>query len=367
MIVSSADEAFALLSKADQIRKYIFKEINLLESSGNIIIAIHLEKFNKKEKQIFKSDLSLIEISSNFNNNSNKYNISVKRSLETFSYVINQLSDNVKRENIIYENSLLTNVIKESLGGNSKTLMLVNISPYNINMIDSFQSISFASKMKNIKNNPIINENISDSFDYSYYNGLIDKNERLKSEKNYLLNYLSNLNINMIDKNIENISKRFQLTQNKKDKEESLTKISDEINIINSKIENVENDKNSNEAEKRINQDKYNKINISLFIQNKEIEQQNQIYDDFFNLKKGKEEMINKYTKENINLDSLILKQNLQIKEYNLKKEEENIKLEKEISLTQLQIDNKEISLKNLKDQHKNIKDENEHKNKIKN
>ena len=367
MIVSSADEAFALLSKADQIRKYIFKEINLLESSGNIIIAIHLEKFNKKEKQIFKSDLSLIEISSNFNNNSNKYNISVKRSLETFSYVINQLSDNVKRENIIYENSLLTNVIKESLGGNSKTLMLVNISPYNINMIDSFQSISFASKMKNIKNNPIINENISDSFDYSYYNGLIDKNERLKSEKNYLLNYLSNLNINMIDKNIENISKRFQLTQNKKDKEESLTKISDEINIINSKIENVENDKNSNEAEKRINQDKYNKINISLFIQNKEIEQQNQIYDDFFNLKKGKEEMINKYTKENINLDSLILKQNLQIKEYNLKKEEEKIKLEKEISLTQLQIDNKEISLKNLKDQHKNIKDENEHKNKIKN
>ena len=74
-------------------------------------------------------------------------------------------------------------------------------------MVDSFQSISFASKMKNIKNNPIINENISDNFDYSYYNGLIDKNERLKSEKNYLLNYLANLNINMIDKNIENISK----------------------------------------------------------------------------------------------------------------------------------------------------------------
>ena len=365
--VSSTDEAFAFLSKADEIRKYIFKEINFLENSGNIIITIHLEKLNKKEKKIFKSMLNFIEISSNFNINNNKYNISVKRTLETFSYIVNQLSDNVKRENIIYENSILTNVIKESLGGNSKTSMMVNISPYNINMVDSFQSISFASKMKNIKNSPIINENISDSFDYSYYNGLIDKNERLKSEKNYLLNYLANLNINMIDKNIENISKRFQFIQNKKDKEESLIKLSDDINIINSKIENVENDKNLKETEKRINEDKYNKINISLFIQNKEIEQQNRILDDYLTLKKEKEESINKYTKENINLDSLILKQNLQIKEHNLKKEEEKIKLEKEISLTQLQIDNKEIFLKNLKEQHKNIKDENEHKNKIKN
>ena len=365
--VSSIDEAFAFLNKADEIRKYIFKEINLLENSGNIIITIHLEKINKREKQIIKSELSFIEISSNVNINNNKYNISVKRSLETFSYIVNQLSDNVKRENIIYENSILTNVIKESLGGNSKTSIFVNISPYNINMVDSFQSISFASKMKNIKNNPIINENISDNFDYSYYNGLIDKNERLKSEKNYLLNYLANLNINMIDKNIENISKRFQFIQSKKNKEESLTKLSDDINIINSKIKNVENEKTFKETEKRINKDKYNKINISLFIQNKEIEQQNRILDDILNLKKEKEELITKYNKENINLDSLILKQNLEIKEHNLKKEEEKIKLEKEISLTQLQIDNKEMSLKNIKEQHKNINDENEHKNKIKN
>ncbi len=68
-------------------------------------------------------------------------------------------------------------------------------------MLESFQSINIASKIKNIKNNPIINEIITDNEDYSYYNELIDKNERLKSEKNYLLNYLANLNINLIEKN----------------------------------------------------------------------------------------------------------------------------------------------------------------------
>ena len=186
--ISSPDEAFSLLSKADKIKKYIFNEINLSEISGNIIITIYIEKINLKEKKTIKSELNLIEISSDLNIKKNKYNISVKRSIETFSYIINQLSDGVKRENIIYENSLLTNIIKESLGGNAKTSLLINISPYNINMIDSFQTISLGQKMKNIKNNPIINEIIQEKIDFSYYKRLVDKNEGLKNEKNYLIN-----------------------------------------------------------------------------------------------------------------------------------------------------------------------------------
>ena len=365
--ISSPDEAYILLDKADKIRKYIFNEINLLDISGNIIITIYIEKIDKKVKRKFQTLLNFVEISSNFNIKNNRYNISIKRSLETFSYIINQLSDNVKRENIIYENSLLTYALKESLGGNSKTSMLINISPYNSNMLDSFQSISIGIKMKNIRNNPIINEVITNNENNSYYNGLIDKNERLKSEKNYLLNYLANLNINIIQNNSENASKRLPLNQNKKEKEEELKKISEDINIINTKKEKIEDDINVINEAKKINSDKYNKVNISLFIQNKDIDEQNKINKDCINAKKEKENLINKYTKENINLDSLILKQNLKIKEENLKKEEKLIKLDKEISIAQLQIDNKELILNNLKGIYKNLNEENEHKNKIKN
>lgn len=366
--ISSPDEAYILLDKADKIRKYILNEINLSENCGNIIITIYIGKIDKKEKRTFQCQLNFVEISSNFNlKSNNKYNISVKRSLETFSYIINQLSDNVKRENIIYENSILTNALKKSLGGNSKTSMLINISSYNSHMLESFQSINIASKIKNIKNNPIINEIITDNEDYSYYNELIDKNERLKSEKNYLLNYLANLNINLIEKNSENASKRFPINQNKKEKEEDLKKLSDDINTINSKIEIIENDINLINQEKKINSDKYNKVNISLFLQNKDIDAQNKIITECINSKKEKEKLINKYAKENINLDSLILKQNLEIKEDKLKKDETLIKLDKEISITQLQIDNKELILNNLKGIYKNLNEENEHKNKIKN
>ena len=365
--ISSPDEAYILLDKADKIRKYIFNEINLLEISGNIIITIYMEKIDKKGKGKFQTYLNFVEISSNFNIKNNRYNISVKRSLETFSYIINQLSDNVKRENIIYENSLLTYALKESLGGNSNTSMLINISPYNSNMLDSFQSISIGIKMKNIKNNPKINEVITNNENYSYYNGLIDKNERLKSEKNYLLNYLANLNINIIEKNPENASKKLPLNQNKREKEEDLKKLSDDINILNSKIEKIEGDINLMNETKKINSDKYNKVNISLFIQSKNIDEQNKINKESIKTKKEKEKLINKYSKENINLDSLILKQNLKIKEDNLKKEETLTKLDKEISISQLQIDNKELILNNLKGIYKNLNEENEHKNKIKN
>ena len=365
--ISSPDEAYILLDKAEKIRKYIFNEINLLEISGNIIITIYMEKIDKKGKGKFQTYLNFVEISSNFNIKNNRYNISVKRSLETFSYIINQLSDNVKRENIIYENSLLTYALKESLGGNSNTSMLINISPYNSNMLDSFQSISIGKKMKNIKNNPKINEVITNNENDSYYNGLIDKNERLKSEKNYLLNYLANLNINIIEKNPENASKKLPLNPNKREKEGSLKKLSDDINILNSKIEKIEGDINLMNETKKINSDKYNKVNISLFIQSKNIDEQNKINKESIKAKKEKEKLINKYSKENINLDSLILKQNLKIKEDNLKKEETLTKLDKEISISQLQIDNKELILNNLKGIYKNLNEENAHKNKIKN
>ena len=365
--ISSPDEAFSLLSKADKIKKYIFNEINLSEISGNIIITIYIEKINLKEKKTIKSELNLIEISSDLNIKKNKYNISIKRSLETFSYIINQLSDGVKRENIIYENSLLTNIIKESLGGNAKTSLLINISPYNINMIDSFQTISLGQKMKNIKNNPIINEIIQEKIDFSYYKGLVDKNEGLKNEKNYLLNFLANLNLNVNEKNIENASKKLPLNQNKTEKEDNLITLSNDINLFNSKIQNIENDIDELNEEKKIYSDKLNKIKISLLLQNKEIDEQNKITNEIMDSKREREKLINKYTKENINLDSMILKQDFQIKEQNLKKEEKNIKLDKELSITQIQIDNKEIILNNLKGINKSLKEENEHKNKIRN
>ena len=57
--------------------------------------------------------------------------------------------------------------------------MIVNISPLTNNILDTFQSVSFSSKIRTILNNPKINEIKQDDINLSLYNKLKTKNEGL--------------------------------------------------------------------------------------------------------------------------------------------------------------------------------------------
>ena len=367
--ISSIDEALFILNQGLEIRNSLFNEINMTGINGHSIITLYMEKINKETNQAFKSSFNFVEISSTSNIIKNKYNISINQSLETFSYIVNQLSDNVRRENILFTNSILTNILKESIGGNSKTSIIVNISPYN-NILDSFQTIYFSSKFAKIINNPNINEIISDDVDYAYYNELLTKNENLKNEKNYLLNYLANLNRNVIEKIKENAAKKSNNQNNnqkKKEKDENLKKTSKEISIINSHIQQIDNDIKYKQKEKDIFFDKYNKIHISLFKQNNDIEQKKKGINNIKIEKDNTRKLILNYQKNNINLDSQILQSDLLIKENQLKNNEDINTLNKEISFSKMQSDEKESILKNFKEKYNSLFEENKAKINIKN
>ena len=72
--------------------------------------------------------------------------------------VINSLSEvsEGKIQHVNYRNSKLTFLLKDSLGGNSKTNLIINISPSSNNFSESLSSLRFGMRAKQIKNKPKI-------------------------------------------------------------------------------------------------------------------------------------------------------------------------------------------------------------------
>lgn len=76
---------------------------------------------------------------------------SINKSLSALGDVISSLSTGSKH--VPYRNHKLTMLMSDSLGGNAKTLMFVNISPTDGNIDETKNSLSYASRVRAIKNN----------------------------------------------------------------------------------------------------------------------------------------------------------------------------------------------------------------------
>jgi kinesin family protein 16B len=54
--------------------------------------------------------------------------------------------------------SVLTWLLKDSLGGNSKTIMIATVSPADVNYSETLSTLRYANRAKNIINSPTVNE-----------------------------------------------------------------------------------------------------------------------------------------------------------------------------------------------------------------
>ncbi|XP_012662067.1 kinesin-like protein KIF14 [Otolemur garnettii] len=92
-----------------------------------------------------------------------KEGVSINKSLLTLGKVISALSEqaNQKRVFIPYRESVLTWLLKESLGGNSKTAMIATISPAASNIEETLSTLRYASQARLIVNVAKVNEDTS--------------------------------------------------------------------------------------------------------------------------------------------------------------------------------------------------------------
>ena len=84
----------------------------------------------------------------------------INKSLTTLGRVINNLTDG-KSTHVPYRESKLTRVLQESLGGNSKTCLIITCSPSIYNESETLSTLRFGERAKKIKNKPKINKEIT--------------------------------------------------------------------------------------------------------------------------------------------------------------------------------------------------------------
>ena len=93
---------------------------------------------------------------------------SINKSLSALGDVISALS--TEQQHIPYRNNLLTELMQDSLGGNAKTLMFVNVSPADYNRDETVTSLTYAARVKLITNDA---QKSSDSKEVARLKGMV--------------------------------------------------------------------------------------------------------------------------------------------------------------------------------------------------
>ncbi|XP_010277504.1 PREDICTED: kinesin-like protein KIN-4C isoform X2 [Nelumbo nucifera] len=89
-----------------------------------------------------------------------KEGIHINKGLLALGNVISALGDDKKRKeggHVPYRDSKLTRLLQDSLGGNSKTVMIACVSPADTNAEETLNTLKYANRARNIQNKAIVN------------------------------------------------------------------------------------------------------------------------------------------------------------------------------------------------------------------
>ena len=163
-IFNSPDEVYTILKKASENRAVASTLCNEHSSRSHSVFTIRIAGKNSITQESLDGTLNLIDLagserlsSSGSTGDRLKETQAINKSLSALGDVITALAN--KDSHIPYRNSKLTYLLQNSLGnydnlilgGNSKTLMFVNISPLTQNLSETLCSLRFASKVNSCR------------------------------------------------------------------------------------------------------------------------------------------------------------------------------------------------------------------------
>lgn len=155
--ISSIEELRAIISRGSERRHTAGTNMNDESSRSHLILSIIIESTNLQTQSYARGKLSFVDLAgservkkSGSAGKQLKEAQSINKSLSALADVIGALSSD--GQHIPYRNHKLTMLMSDSLGGNAKTLMFVNVSPAESNLEETYNSLMYASRVRCIIN-----------------------------------------------------------------------------------------------------------------------------------------------------------------------------------------------------------------------
>uniref|UniRef100_A0A4W3K438 Kinesin-like protein n=1 Tax=Callorhinchus milii TaxID=7868 RepID=A0A4W3K438_CALMI len=157
----NAKEIMQLLVKGNKQRTQEPTAANKTSSRSHAVLEVTVRQKNRVRNilqevrigRLFMIDLAGSERASQTQNRGKrmKEGAHINRSLLALGNCINALSEKGGNKYVNYRDSKLTRLLKDSLGGNSRTVMIAHISPASLSFEESRNTLTYADRAKNIK------------------------------------------------------------------------------------------------------------------------------------------------------------------------------------------------------------------------
>ncbi|TRY68620.1 hypothetical protein TCAL_12159 [Tigriopus californicus] len=170
VVVGSYEEIVEKMDEGTVNRTVASTNMNATSSRAHTIVGINFVQISKNAagKEMSKGAvINLVDLAGSERVDSTgatgdrlKEGAGINKSLSCLGNVIHALADEEtgKKSRVPYRDSVLTKLLQNALGGNSKTVMIAAISPADINYDESLSTLRFADRAKQIKTKATVNE-----------------------------------------------------------------------------------------------------------------------------------------------------------------------------------------------------------------
>ncbi|KAJ3069596.1 hypothetical protein HDU98_007346 [Podochytrium sp. JEL0797] len=168
VFVGSIEEVYDVMKRGLQARVIASTSLNAESSRSHSIFVLQINLKNLVDGSTRTGKLYLVDLAGSekigktgATGQTLEEAKKINKSLSALGMVINALTAEGKAQHIPYRDSKLTRILQESLGGNSRTTLMINASPSSFNEAETLSTLRFGMRAKSIKNKAKINTELS--------------------------------------------------------------------------------------------------------------------------------------------------------------------------------------------------------------